>query len=184
MGFYEINTLPFSAATDFHSGTYLVVFNATKIPPHLLISHEGKVYSVSVSGRQMASPLNKLESYISRKSVPTLFIEWKLPENHSSEYFETLLQESFAPYPRLEAGKTSCLSPIRDFAAKLYGDQMNEARFIFELLPLLASANAIGKTIALHLNETESVFRFQQYNEAEIEDAIRTAENFKPEKVD
>lgn len=132
----------------------------------------------------MGSPLSKLESFISRKVIPALFIEWKLPEHVSSEQFETFLQESFAPYARLEAGKTSCLSPIRDLASKLYGSQMQEARFIFELLPLLDGENAIGNTFAFHLDQTEKQFLFQKYTETEIEDAIRTAENTRTEKVE
>lgn len=160
---------------DFSIGTYIIIFNAIQVPPHLLISHQGKVYSVSVSGRQMGSPMPKLESYISRKSVPSLFIEWKLPESVSPENFDLILQENFAAYPRLEAGKTSCLSPIRDMAVNLYGAEMQQARFIFELLPLLHQHKATGAVFASNIVLPENTFTLQTYTENELESAIRRA---------
>lgn len=165
-----------ASENDFATGTYIVVFNAQQVPPHLLISHEGKIYSVSVSGRQLGSPLAKLETFIERKTVPTLFIEWKLPEHLSADEFETLLKKAFALYPRLEAGKNSCLSPIRDLADMLYGGEMKKARFIFELLPLLRNENATGKTFYSHIAVSENTFTLQTYTETELENAIRNAE--------
>lgn len=161
---------------DKSSGTYIVLFDALHIPPHLLLSHNGKLYSLSASGRQSGSPLSKLELFIDRKSVPAIFIEWKLPVTCSANDFENLLKKTFGAYPRLEAGKNSCLSPIRDTAALLYGEEMQKAKFIFELLPLLNEQNAIGTSFASHIALSGNTFTLQTYSEDELETAIRNSE--------
>jgi hypothetical protein len=150
------------------SGTYLVLLDALTAPPHLLISHHGSVYSLSVNGRQLGSPLKKLLDYVQRKKIPTLLVEWHWPEN---ENHLARLSAAFSRYPRVQAGSISCLHPIRDLAVQLHGAKMQEANFIFELLPLLKEAGALGQTFSFEL-ETGGSFVPLRYTEEAVGNAI------------
>ncbi|HET6992857.1 MAG TPA: hypothetical protein VFJ43_16095, partial [Bacteroidia bacterium] len=104
------NILP-ADGTVFSKGVYIILFNATTIPPHLLLSVEGKIYSITDSGRQMGSPLEKLVLFIRRKNVPALFVEWKQLGSWKVEKLESLVSEIFLKYDRVAEGKVSCLFP-------------------------------------------------------------------------
>lgn len=157
-------------------GTFIVLLDPLHLPPHLLVSHEGKLFSLSVSGRQLGSPLEKLLAWAERKKIPALFIEWELPAGSSAESFSKLAQNSFSRYPRVEAGKVSCLFPIREMAAALHDDKMKNARFIFELLPLLKNENAMGTSYSFQLETTNNEFELLSYSEEELAEAILHAE--------
>lgn len=169
------NILP-GAKETLMRGTYIVLLDPLHLPPHLLVCHEGKLFSLSVSGRQLGSPLEKLLAWSERKKVPSLFIEWKLPAGSSAKSFPDLAQNSFSRYPRVEAGKVSCLFPIREMAAALHGEKMKSARFIFELLPLLKDKNAIGASYSFQLETTNNEFELLSYSEAELAAAILRTE--------
>jgi hypothetical protein len=152
-------------------GTWIVLLNPQELPPHLLVCHNSRLYSLSVSGRQLGSPLEKLMSWCERKNVPSLFIEWKTGMRDTI-YFEELLNASFSRYARVEAGKNSCLFPVRDLAAKVHGEQMSQARFIFELLPLLQQKNSLGKSLAIGMEISDTRFELLSYSEEELARAI------------
>ena len=118
----------------------------------------------------MGSPLDKLLAFIQRKQVPTLFLEWKTGK--PADETKAILQQAFSHYPKLEAGKTSCLSPIRDAAAAIHGEEMRSAKFIFELLPLLKEKNALGTAYGFHLEES---FVLKHYSEEAVSGAIQNS---------
>lgn len=164
-----------SAGFDPGAGTYIVLFDALLSPPHLLLAHRGKIFSISATGRQTGSPLAKLIGFIERRQVPALFVEWLIPEKDQDD-FENLVRNSYAAYPRLQPGKNSCLSPIRDAAAMIHGKDLQHCRFIFELLPALEKGGFTGNSYAFNLpaGNGES-FTLTEYSENEIAETIRHA---------
>lgn len=135
------------------NGTYIIVLQTVRVPPHLLIAVNGKTWSISVSGQLPAEPLEKLFSYIHRKQIPTVFSELRLPENITAEQFCHLLNDAVEKYPEVHANEVSCLHPIRDVAAKVFGEQAAEAQFIFELIPAIQKSGGIGVHYGFYLVE-------------------------------
>lgn len=147
---FALHTILPAGEKDFSKGIYIILFNANSIPPHLLLSINGEVYSITDSGRQLASPLEKLIGFINRKNIPTLFVEWNLLES-KIEKLQSKTKEYFLKYEKVVKGKISCLFPIRDIVANVLGDEMKTAEFIFELLPMMEKVNALEKTFALNM---------------------------------
>ena len=52
------------------------------------------------------------------------------------EKLKAEIKNNITSYKKVVAGKTSCLFPIRDTVASVYGNEMKSANFIFELLPM------------------------------------------------
>lgn len=134
-------------------GTYIVVLQTVRVPPHLLIAVDGKSWSISVSGQLPAEPLEKLFSYIHRKKIPTVFSELKLPANVTETRFRELLDAAVSKYPEVHANEVSCLHPIRDVAAEVFGELAGEARFIFELIPAIQKTGGIGEHYGFYLDD-------------------------------
>ncbi len=162
---------------DLSKGVFVILFNATNIPPHLLISIEGKIYSITDSGRQLGSSLEKLVLFIKRKNVPTVFVEWMQLESWKVATLESLIRDSFLKYDRVVEGKISCLFPIRAIAAAVLGAEMMKANFIFELFPLMEKKNALGKVFELNMGTAivNSNFNLLTYSDSELRKSILEA---------
>lgn len=157
---------------DFSKGIYIILFNATSLPPHLLLCIDSEVYSITDSGRQLGSPLEKLVGFIKRKNVPAIFVEWAVP----SEKLNNKAKEIFQKYERVVEGKISCLFPIRDVVAEVLGNEMMKANFIFELLPMMEKANALGKVFELNMGNAIVNGRFEllTYTNEQMKEAFQS----------
>ena len=153
---------------------FIVLLGATAIPPHLLLSVNGSLFAITEDGMQMGSPLEKLVKFIVRKKIPTLFVEWLLPENSKSEDLKFEIQKNVSFYKKVVPGKVSCLFPIRDTVAAVYGKEMLQANFIFELLPMMEKKNAIGKVFSLNMEIVNGEFELKTYSEEQMREALRS----------
>jgi hypothetical protein len=156
-------------------GIFILLLNANSVPPHLLLSIEGELYSITDAGRQMGSALKKMLGFIERKKIPALFVEWHLPEDWNVEKMKSEIRLNFLKYEKVVEGKVSCLFPIRDTAVSVLGDEMKNAEFIFELLPLIQKRNEIGKTFALNMENTidsDGSFELMTYDDRQLNEAI------------
>jgi hypothetical protein len=158
---------------DFSKGIYIILFNATVLPPHLLLSINGEIFSITDSGRQMGSPLEKLVAFIKRKNVPAIFVEWKF---ENAEQLKNSAREHFIKYDRVVEGKVSCLFPIRDVAANILGEEMMQANFIFELLPLMEKTNALGEISELNMGNAivKGSFELLTYTTEQLKEALQS----------
>lgn len=167
------------------NGTYIVVLQTVRVPPHLLIAVNGRSWSISVSGQLPAEPLEKLFAYIRRKSIPTVFSELILPAGVSSDAFCLMLDKAVAKYPEVHANEISCLHPIRDVATEVFGSSVQYARFIFELIPAIQLEGGIGRHYGFHLenyldenrNLAMQMYTAEDVARATVEAAQQYAEN-------
>ncbi len=90
-----------------HKFTYLYVFHANKVPPHIGVVDNGLFYSVKANGIDLELPINKINSLIERKKICTLIFELnKTPIRSIKEIFEGI-------DGKITNGET-CLTPISD----------------------------------------------------------------------
>lgn len=171
------NLLP-GSEKDFSYGTYIILLNASSVPPHLLLSVHGKIYSITDAGRQLGSPLEKLIGFIKRKKVPSIFVEIAL-EKHpgfDTEKFQLQAKNHFLQYEKVVEGKVSCLFPIRDCMAAIFGDEIKKAGFIFELLPMMEKVNGLGQSFELNLENTlvNGSFELLTYTNKQLKEALQS----------
>jgi hypothetical protein len=168
---FALHSILSGSEKKFTEGVYIILFNATSLPPHLLLSIDGEVYSITDSGRQLGSPLEKLLLFIKRKNIPALFIEWKV------EKAKLQARQNFLKYDRVIEGKVSCLFPIRDIVADVLGDEMKKADFIFELLPAMQQANALGESFELNMESAivNGSFELLTYTNEQMKQALQPA---------
>jgi hypothetical protein len=161
---------------DFSKGIYIILFNVKSIPPHLLLSIEGEVYSITDSGRQMGSPLEKLVGFIKRKNVPAIFVDWKELKDWNVEKLKSAAREHFLKYDKVVEGKVSCLFPIRDIVADVLDDEMCKAGFIFELLPLMEKRNTLGEIFHLNMENdiADGSFELLTYTNEQLKEALQS----------
>jgi hypothetical protein len=159
-------------AAELNSGCWLILFQPEQTPPHLMLCLEGKIFGISASGKQNGSQAEKLLSYAERKKNGLICIELFVPAPIDAL---EIASSCFSRYIRLEAGKTSCLNPIRDFTAMIWGNELNNARFVFELIPALEFKKAVGKKLAFQLPLDQNDFALPLYDEATVADVIRVS---------
>lgn len=153
MSHFIFNSVQKAEESILQNGTYIIVLQAIRVPPHLLIAVNGRTWSISVSGQLPAEPLEKLFVYIHRKQIPTIFTELRLPENITADLFVTMLNEAVSRYPEVHANEVTCLHPIRDVASEVFGEAAASARFIFELIPAIQGAGGTGVNYGFYIQE-------------------------------
>lgn len=176
MSHFIFNSVQKAEESIVQNGTYIVVLQAIRVPPHLLIAVNGKTWSISVSGQLPAEPIDKLFSYIHRKQIPTIFTELRLPSNVSADAFVAMLNDAVSRYPEVHANEVTCLHPIRDVASEVFGSAAASAGFIFELIPAIQKADGLGKHYGLYIQEyldQNGDFAMQVYT---AEDVARATE--------
>lgn len=174
------NVLP-GSEKDFSNGTYIILFNTSSVPPHLLLSVHGKIYSITDAGRQLGSPLEKLIGFIKRKKVPSLFVEIALEKRpgFDAETFQMQAKNHFMKYEKVIEGKVSCLFPIRNCMADLFGDEMKKAGFIFELLPMMEKINGLRQNFELNMENKldNGSFELLTYTNEQLKEALQSTQN-------
>lgn len=149
-------------AMDLNQGNYLWIWHATKIPPHIGASSKGLYYSLKVSGKDAALPVNRIQHLIRDKQIPFIAIEL----NGSIRAIEDV----FASYFFAKAGELSCLEPIKNW---LSVDSSCEK--LEDLLLEIQAEGKIGRIAGIHL---PTDFKFlPQYTKKEINNRLSKLED-------
>jgi hypothetical protein len=151
-------------------GVYITVIHATRIPPHIGLIVDGKYHSLSIKGQDINTSVNVLVKNSSIRKIPSLFIKVKphntYSESYLSEHFITNVQQ----FPRVDVGVATCLSPLKLFFEEVYDIPMQQVNYLYELLPLLQSAELLEHSIGLFIDPT---YQLPVYTEKEIHAGIK-----------
>jgi fumarylacetoacetate (FAA) hydrolase family protein len=160
--------------------TFIFIYRASRIPPHIGIITGGKVYDITSVGPNLGLNVNDFYKTAKKRKTETLFVE--LNSNVESEELTPLIAEKVRKYWKVSNGVT-CLSPVKEFITEGYGVDVSDAKFIFELLPKLYSIDLVKGVSQLNLNEKikDGIFSLITYTEKDVEDCIRALE--RKEKV-
>lgn len=158
----------------FQNGFYLWVLKVDRIPPHLILSYNGKYYNLSVHGKFIGQSIESLLKIIAQKKIQTLIVSLKEFEN-----LELNIVESYHPFDKVEAPFITCLSPIKSLFNK-YGYPISVAT-IHDLLPLLAEKDVITSSFGLNLelNNDNNSFELPFYT---INDVYQCIDELNSEK--
>lgn len=154
---------------------FLVLLHATRIPPHLLISVNGKIFTLSVKGATVDGELPALLQLIRKKQIETLFIRLSLPPLFTLDQLKTEIRNCTLAYPKVDIGIATCLTPINDFCHSVYETENKNVNLIFDLLPELQKRNALKDIYHLNLERqlSDHSFSISRYEVNDVYEAIR-----------
>jgi len=151
-------------------GLFLFIFRASRIPPHIGVITNGKLYDITSVGPNVDLPVIDFYQTILKRKTEVIFVEL---ENRNAADLSSLISEKVKEYWKVTPS-TSCLSPIRDFVNTAYNIDVSEARFIFDLLPILFKQKLILDISQLNLSSKlqHNTFELTKYSEKDIENCI------------
>ena len=178
--FYKIPNLLPADDVLLKNDVYLILLYATRVPPHLLISINGKIFTLSVKGATVDGELSALLQLIRKKRIETIFIRLTLPPLFTIEQLKKEIRNCTLAYPRADIGIATCLSPIKDFCHTIYDTETKNVNLIFDLLPKLEERNAMKDCYQLNLTpnpspggEENNIFELKKYEVNDVYEAIR-----------
>ncbi len=125
---------------ELNVGSYLCIWYADKIPPHIGISINGSYYSLKVNGKDTAIPINEIVKIINKKNICSVFAE--ILVNIDSIEVERI----FSRHKCAKEGESTCLSPITEM---YYLN--NQIDILADLLNYFKGKQQIGQVFGLNL---------------------------------
>ncbi len=162
-----------------NAGAFVVLYQALRVPPHILLCFDGRLYSLSIAGKFPKQSLKALWRNATIKNVPLVFFKWKLPT--SIEHAEELATRVLNQYDRVIPYRTTCLDPIRETIGTLHNvDQIRKAPFIFTMLSDMMKRGIISEVLELNCSTNKGTLRLPEYQAADVADAaVKAIEAFK-----
>ena len=150
-------------------GLFLFIYRATRIPPHLGIIFNGKLYDITLQGANNGEDAAEFLNTIIKKYTKTVFFEIKLPQFNTAAYLIEILSNSVKKYNKVSE-TTSCILPIKLFFQEAYKINTSQANFIFDLLPILFQHQFILNTYHLNLERhiIDNQFVLKTYTKEDI----------------
>ena len=177
---YKISNLLPATEAVLMNDVYLVLLYATRVPPHLLVSVNGKIFTLSVKGATVDGELPALLTLIRRKNIETVFIRLALPPLFTLDQLSKEIRDCTLAYPRADIGIATCLTPIKDFCHSIYDTESKNVNLIFDLLPKLQERNAMKDCYEMNLRLTPALskgegafFELITYEVNDVYEAIR-----------
>lgn len=156
-------------------GLFLFMYRATRIPPHLGIIYNGKMYDITLLGPNLGIDASEFLSTIVKKYTKTIFFEIQLAKTIDNIRLEPLLIEKMKQFNNVSES-TSCIAPLKLFFEAAYQINTTHVDFIFDLIPLLIKNRLIINTYHLNLerNMSENEFLLKIYNKEDIINCIQS----------
>jgi hypothetical protein len=137
MAEYIIPNLSHANDVALNSGTYIVLINADKQPPHLALLIDGQVFSLTVKGPKLDMPLELQLKLIKQKNIKAIFVKLnRSMQIHNNDLYYNV-RKNIIGFEKASPGLVTCLSPIKDFCVQVFGVDTSNVNFIFDLLPVL-----------------------------------------------
>jgi hypothetical protein len=156
---------------------FLILLYATRIPPHLLVAINGKIFALGVKCAIVDGELHTLLTHIRRKCIETLFIKLSLPPLFTMEKLKEEIRTCMLAYPRVDIGIATCLTPIKNFCTTIYQIETKNVNLIFDLLPKLEERHVLSGCYHLNLDKYlfKNSFALNKYQVNDVYEAIRSS---------
>lgn len=151
-------------------GLFIFIIHATRIPPHLGLIYQGKVYDINVRGKKIGIPLRGFIDVICSKKIPSLFFRI---DATSKKNIEKIINHQIAIFDQVTMNVT-CLAPVKGVISELFVQKAVNCGFVFELIPLLFEYKLVTKTLHFGLEKdiVDSNFRFKTYTMHDIQNRV------------
>jgi hypothetical protein len=154
---------------------YLILLYANRIPPHLAVAVNGKLFTLTTKGATVDGELSSMLRLIKKNNIETIFVKLNVPALFTMEQLQEEIKKYTLAYPRVDVGIATCLDPIRDFCGKVYDAETIKVSFIFELLPKLEQKHAVGECFYMNMENylQQDSFVLRTYTMNDIFEGIR-----------
>lgn len=175
---------------NLEKGVFIFIHRASKIPPHIGMVINGKLFEISINGPEYNLSGSAMLQTAQKRGVEVVFIELITPNLYTTEEnslrqltevggvintkeIELLITNLVKHYFKV-SNTVSCLNPIKDFIQKTYQIDVSRANFIFELLPILYDKNFVKNTYQVNLTNKliNHSFLLKKYTKQDIENSI------------
>lgn len=155
--------VPFDSAEFRSESTYIWVWHADKIPPHIGISTNGNYFSLKSNGKDEGVDIFKVAELVERKKIKTLLFELhdQLDVEEIASVFET--------YSTTSMNEITCLNPLKSIL------NSPDARILKDLLSELKAMDRISNVIGFNIDA--SFKGIQDYKVEDIHKRLKELEN-------
>ncbi len=174
MSKFNIHQLQNLNQSELKQGVFVVLLDALKVPPHLLLIVSGKFFSISTLGASLDEDVDKYINFIQRKKTPAVFVKLCMPEIFTHEDLLKKVRKITQSYPKVDVGIATCLSPLRDFCSEVYSTDKSKISLIFDLLDSLKNQNVIEAYFQMNLEQElqNGTLSLDKYSVFEVNEAI------------
>lgn len=170
-------TLPLTTEFDeklLLKNSWLMILHASRIPPHVGIMINGFYSSLTIKGHELNVRAEVLMKTISQKKIETLAVQLVKQPVFSADYQKEVLGFYVTQFPKVEAHKASCLSPVKLFLQEFYAIPYNPTELLFEITERLKQNNYISRVVGINLKEpfTENGFALPAYSYEHLQEVI------------
>jgi hypothetical protein len=177
---------------NLEKGVFIFIHRASKIPPHIGMVINGKLFEISINGPEYNLSGSAMLQTAQKRGVEVVFIELITPNLYTTEEnslrqltevgevinpkekeIELLITNLVKHYFKV-SNEVSCLNPIKDFIQETYQIDVSKANFIFELLPILYSNKVVKTSFEVNLTNKliDHSFLLKKYTKQDIENSI------------
>jgi cell division protein FtsB len=161
---------------ELNKGTWLVILNASRTPPHVGLMIDGNYNSLTIKGHELNIQSSVLVKTIRQKKIESLFIRLKHHPVFSMEFQKEICQYYIKQFNQVKANEASCLSPIKLFLQEFYAVLENKNELLFELIERLKQNQYISCTFGINVEQKleEQEFSLPMYSNDELQKIIKS----------
>lgn len=160
--------------TQLLRGSWLMILHASRIPPHVGMMIGGCYSSLTIKGHELNVKAEVLLQTISRKKIEALAIQLVKQPVFSEGYQREVLDLYIRQFPKVEAHRASCLSPVKLFLQEFYAIPDQPKELLFEITERLKQNHYIHKTLGFNLKEglSEGDYSLPVYSHERLQEVI------------
>lgn len=176
-----ISKIPYtlSVSTNFNTDVllkngWLIVLHSCRTPPHAGIIINGHYYSLTIKGQELNVKVEILLKTISQKKIETVAIQLIKQPVFSLDYQKEVIIHYIKQFPKVQAGKATCMSPVKLFLQEFYALNYLESELLYELIERLKQNKYIYQSVGFNLNKDnkETLISFPVYTNKNLQDII------------
>ena len=173
MNNYSINITSTISEEKLQKGTFLFIYRATRIPPHIGVITNGLLYDITSVGPNIDLAVGDFYRTAVKRKTEVLFVKLNLPLVDNNNNNNNNISEKVKKHWKVTA-TTSCLDPVKEFLSEVCKIDLEKATFLFDLLPILEEANLIDGVLELNLQKKikNNVFELKKYTQQDIQNCI------------
>ena len=157
-------------------GSWIVLVNAKRTPPHVGMIFNGKYNSLNINGQELDINVLALLKRIEIQKIKAVFIQLKQHPVFSLDYLMEHFKIQVQKYPRVDNHVATCFTPVKNFFIENYALIESDIEYLYHLFPELHSHEVIAESFALNLDKQDmdkkNIFYIPVYTKQTIEDKL------------
>jgi fumarylacetoacetate (FAA) hydrolase family protein len=170
MNKFPIKITGTSVEEKLQKGVFIFIYRASKIPPHIGLIANGKLYDITSVGPSIDIAVADFHKTAVKRKTEVLFVELKPSK---IENLTEIITEKVKKHYKVTL-ETSCLTPVKAFIQEAYQIEVLQTHFIFELLPVLFQHHLIANVWELNLAHKikNQTFEMKKYTKQDVENCV------------